>query len=149
MRRKSPGFTLMELMITVAILSVLASMVVVKLGDALEKTKEGATKGNLGTIMAAISVYYGDNSGIFPVDIATQSFSPYLRSIPPVLVTHSKSGFHLSGTVTSVLLVSTLIDSAIPTGTDGWKYNKKTGNVWVYNSQTDTMGRVYSMYGYE
>ena len=149
MRPKKAGFTLIELMITVSILAILGAMVMVRFNDMLEKTKEGATKGNLGQIMAAVAVYYGDNTGLFPNDITAQTFRNYLAKIPPVLVTHYKSGFQLAGSLTTVTMVSTAVDSSIPTGTDGWKYNRKTGNIWVYNSQTDTLGAVYSMYGYQ
>jgi prepilin-type N-terminal cleavage/methylation domain-containing protein len=149
MRQRTRGFTLVELMLTVGILAILSAGVAVKFADIMEKTKEGGTKGNLGTIMAAISVYYGDNNGIFPNDITAQSFITYLSKIPKVTVTHPKSGFQLSGTANSIATVYTAINAPIATNGDGWKYNSKTGDVWINNSQTDTLGKVYSMYGYE
>jgi len=149
MTQKTHGFTLVELMLTVGILAILSAGAVVKFGDIMEKTKEGGTKGNLGTIMAAISVYFGDYNGLFPNDITAQTFNTYLARIPRVTVMHPKTGFHLSGTVNTIMTVSTAVNATIGTNTDGWKYNIKTGDVWVNNSQTDTNGRVYSMYGYE
>jgi prepilin-type N-terminal cleavage/methylation domain-containing protein len=149
MRQKNPGFTIIELMITVALLGILSGAVAGKFGDIMEKTKEGGTKGNLGTIMAAISVYYGDSNGLFPDNITAQTFQTYLARIPRVTVTHPKTGFHLSGTANTIMTAYTTRNVTIGTDTDGWKYNSKTGDVWVNNSQTDTLGRVYSMYGYE
>ena len=65
-RRGEKGFTLIELMIVVAIIGILAAIAIPKFAQMLEKSREGATKGNLGAIRSAVSIYYGDKEGVWP-----------------------------------------------------------------------------------
>jgi prepilin-type N-terminal cleavage/methylation domain-containing protein len=148
--KKLQGFTLIELMIVVAIIGILAAVAVPRFSDMLEKAREGATKGNAGAIKSAISIYYGDTSGVWPNDL-TRGFSRYLDDIPAVKITHpgTMGGITLVGNVTSVLNTSGTAYTAIATNGDGWRYNSSNGDIWVNNSQTDLKGVVYSMYGYE
>lgn len=145
--RKQKGFTLIELMIVVAIIGILAAVAIPKFAQMLEKAREGATKGNVGAMKSAVSIYYGDNTGVYPASLTDVLFKNYLSAIPPVKVTHSGVANTLAGTATDVEYVA--VDAAIAANTDGWKYNTVSGNVWVNNSQTDTKGTTYSMYGYE
>jgi general secretion pathway protein G len=148
--RKQKGFTLIELMIVVAIIGILAAVAIPKFAQMLEKAREGATKGNVGAIKSAVSIYYGDNTGAFPQSLTDASFKNYLAAIPPVKATHSGVAFVLVGTATTVSVVTESVPFVtIATNTDGWKYNYASGDVWVNNSQTDTKTVAYSMYGYE
>lgn len=78
------GFTLIELMIVVAIIGILAAIAIPKFADLINKSKEGATKGSLASIRSAIQVYYGDNEGWFPADtLACLTVNAkYLSAIP-------------------------------------------------------------------
>ena len=60
------GFTLIELMIVISILGVLATIAIPKFANLIRKSREGATKGNLGSIRSAITIYYANNEGVFP-----------------------------------------------------------------------------------
>ena len=75
--------------------------------------------------------------------------------MPPVKVRagHVGSTNKLAGTVITVVVdtdraLATKVDNIPATG-DGWRYNNKSGDVWVNNSQNDTKGVSYSLYGYE
>ncbi len=64
--KRANGFTLIELMIVVAIVGILAAVAVPKFADLVRKANEGATKGNLGAIRSAVTIYYAEQSGVFP-----------------------------------------------------------------------------------
>jgi len=57
------GFTLIELMIVVAIIGILAAIAIPQFAQLVAKSQEGATKGNLGTLRSSLSIYYGDLEG--------------------------------------------------------------------------------------
>src|SRR5438270_8147958 len=89
-KRKSLGFTLIELMIVVAIIGILAAVAIPKFASMIRKSQEGATKGALGAVRSALSIYYADNEGNYPGDdlaILTTN-AKYLAAIPPVTLSN-------------------------------------------------------------
>src|SRR5262249_14089930 len=62
----SKGFTLIELMIVVAIIGILAAIAIPQFANLVSKSQEGRTKANLGTLRSALSIYYGDTEGWYP-----------------------------------------------------------------------------------
>ena len=69
LNRSKKGFTLIELMIVVAIIGILAAVAVPKFADLVTKSKEASSKGVLGAIRSAISIYYGDTEGTYPTNV--------------------------------------------------------------------------------
>ena len=65
------GFTLIELMIVVAIIGILAAVAVPKFADLVTKSKEASVKGALGAVRSALSIYYGDTEGTYPSNLFT------------------------------------------------------------------------------
>jgi prepilin-type N-terminal cleavage/methylation domain-containing protein len=55
-RNKQKGFTMIELMIVVAIIGILAAIALPKFADMIEKSREGSTKGNIGALKSANSI---------------------------------------------------------------------------------------------
>ena len=88
------GFTLIELMIVVAIIGILAAIAIPKFADLINKSKEGATKGSLSSVRSAIQVYYGDNEGWFPVDslACLTANAKYLSEIPKAKLPNTGHG---------------------------------------------------------
>jgi general secretion pathway protein G len=84
MAKVRQGFTLIELMIVVAIIGILAAIAIPKFADLINKSKEGATKGALSSVRSALQVYYGDNEGWFPADDLTvlTANAKYINAIP-------------------------------------------------------------------
>src|ERR1700674_37573 len=79
----SRAFTLIELMIVVAIIGILAAIAIPKFASLIRKSSEGATKGQLGSIRSALSIYYGDMEGQFPNTWYALTISgKYLAAIP-------------------------------------------------------------------
>ena len=150
MKKRELGFTLIELMIVVAIIGILAALALPKFAQLVEKSREAATKGNLNSMRSAISIYYGDKEGIYPGILdcsATSDFSKYLETIPPVKATHSGIG---SGTVDSPsgTMVLGTTDEDIDAAGSGWRYNANNGHIFVNSNVTDSKEMPYSTYGY-
>ncbi len=86
-KQRPLGFTLIELMLVVALLSILSAVVVVRVGKGIRKSQEAMTKGNLGALRSALSIYYADNNGVYPQDsnddlASLTMFGKYLKDIP-------------------------------------------------------------------
>ncbi|HVO33630.1 MAG TPA: hypothetical protein VMU17_06925, partial [Elusimicrobiota bacterium] len=137
--------------ITVVILGVLAAIAISQFGSLMLKSNEAQTKGNLGSLRAAISIYYGDNDSFYPSDDLTSltSDAKYLdkmvaANLPP---TTNNVGHGVSSAVTTVNL-----QTGNPGDNGGWAYDNtnpevssRWGNVVVSCSHQDLQGAVWSM----
>ena len=137
---KASGFTLIELMIVVAIIGILAAIAIPKFASLIRKSSEGASKGNLGAIRSALSIYYGDMEGQYPVQLSALTIQgKYLASVPMA----KAPSYHPD--------LSTETDAATVGDSGGWYFDNVTGdanigNVWVGCTHTDTKGSVWSSY---
>jgi prepilin-type N-terminal cleavage/methylation domain-containing protein len=149
-RLKAKGFTLIELMIVVAIIGILAAIAIPRFAQMLEKSREGSTKGNLGALKSAASIYYGDTQGLWPTTVNTNSvyaFSRYLDNVSPVKVTGS---FVAGASSPAGAKVTSTTMSSVPTASStGWLYDSSFGNVYVNSTVRDSKAIPYSFYGFE
>jgi len=80
-KRGSPGFTLMEMVIVMAIIGILASIVAPMVMTALTRAREATLQQDLKTMRKLIDDYYGDK-GVFPPSLQVLVTQGYLRAIP-------------------------------------------------------------------
>jgi general secretion pathway protein G len=82
------GFTLIELMVVVALISVLAGMGVVQYRHAVVRTKEAVLREDLFRMRDAIDQYYADKTK-YPASLETLVAEGYLRQVPKDPITNS------------------------------------------------------------
>lgn len=62
------GFTLMELMIVIAIIGVLVAIALPKMAKSTHTAEVATAKANIRTVMGALEVYAADHDGKYPAD---------------------------------------------------------------------------------
>jgi general secretion pathway protein G len=88
-RRHEAGFTLIELMIVMAIIGVLATMAIPSFVTAIKHAREAVLKEDLQTMRAAIDSYTMDKQKA-PQALDDLVQEGYLRSVPEDPMTHAK-----------------------------------------------------------
>ena len=149
------AFTLVELMIVVVIIGILAAIAIPKFADMVDKSKEGATKGQLTALRGALNVYYSDNEGKFLVypttgaDI-TSDFQSVM--VPKYISEVGKTKLPKTpcGEVNTVKNIDTSTTTQFDT-TGGWAYNgfgtnSKWGEIKVNCTANDLKGNPWTSY---
>jgi len=152
-RRKSCGFSLLELVIVVAIVAILGTIAIPRMSRGSAGANDSALKGDLAVLRNAIDLYSAEHGGAYPTvanivnqltqytDDAgaaqaakdgTHIYGPYVRKVPPLTVGARKN--------------STGIAAADAAGI-GWIYTEATGDIRANTTtETDAAGTLYSSY---
>jgi general secretion pathway protein G len=133
-RKRSQGFTLVEILIVVVILGILAAIVIPQFTSASEAAKGSSLISQLQTIRSQLELYQVQHNGQYPNlltswnqltgttdaagDVAGSDFGPYLQQPP-------RNPFFSGAAATQV------------TDTSGGEQYAATG--WAYNPTTGTM----------
>ena len=157
--KRSKGFTLIELMIVVAIIGILAAVAIPKFADLVTKSKEAAVKGSLGAVRSAVSIYYGDTEGTYPTNLFVGlttggRYMPAisgLASLGMIDIPKTKTGNpgHLYGSVNDPRLVkegdATDANDATPFYfVNGAVTTTRNGELFINCSHNDTKGNIWS-----
>lgn len=146
--RQWSGFTLVELLIVVLILSILAALVIPAFGGPSLAAREAALMQNLTTLRTAIEIYKLQHQGCYPTgndnDVVDQltkqtdidgnagvDYGPYLRTGIP------RNPFNGLNNLKVVKLPSPSNDSS------GWYYDKDTGEIRANTAGTGPSGTDY------
>lgn len=79
--QKSGGFTLIEVLVVLAIVATLLSLVTPRYFDTVDRARETSLKHSLITMRDAIDKYYSD-TGIYPDTLDDLVARKYLRAVP-------------------------------------------------------------------
>ena len=82
------GFTLIELMVVLAIIATLLSLTAPRYFHSIDKSKEAALRADLNGMRDAIDKYFGDHAK-YPDTLDDLVAKKYLRNIPPDPLTGS------------------------------------------------------------
>lgn len=74
------GFTIVELLVVVAIIGILAAIILVSLGNARKNGRDNQRVANINTIASALSTYYADNHS-YPTALSGIP-AAYLAALP-------------------------------------------------------------------
>jgi general secretion pathway protein G len=88
--RDAPGFTLVELLVVISMISVLAAMGMVQYKNSVRRTQEVTLKHDLFHMRDAIDQYYADK-GKYPASLDSLVSDGYMRRIPEDPITQSSS----------------------------------------------------------
>ena len=86
--KSASGFTLIELMIVIALISVLAGMGVVQYKNGVQHAAESVLRTDLFRMRDAIDQYYADKNK-YPASLDTLVSDGYMRKVPDDPITHS------------------------------------------------------------
>ncbi|MFH2204493.1 MAG: RDD family protein [Elusimicrobiota bacterium] len=136
----------------VFILGILAAIAIPNFTRSAQSARESATKGNLGAMRAALSIYYGDQDGFYPETPAVLTRDGrYLTSIPsantpPHHPQNSQVVLYDGATCDGQEIISTNLQDS-----GGWGYISAPnspchGMLFVDCSHTDSKGSTWNNY---
>ena len=89
------GFTLVEMLVVLAILALLLTLAAPKYFNSIERAKEAALKQDLNILRDSIDKYYADN-GRYPATLDDLVDKKYIRSLPIDPITNSSDTWLLT-----------------------------------------------------
>jgi len=125
--KNKKGFTLVELVIVIAILGILALYALPKYQGVIKEARSSEAKAQLGSFRSALGIYYAKNHGVYPSLTTVQNGDIFADgTVPEVEVTLSDGSVSRSAAVNE--------NGAITPDGDGDATDDVGGNGgWVYD----------------
>lgn len=166
---KNKAFTLVELLIVVAILGIMAAIVIPSFQGNVVQAKESASKTNLGTMRTQIELYKIYHNS-FPPGYVNGTGDSVATAVLQLIETTNEAGETSSSTVRTVqypygpylkkipenpynklssiayVTVATEFSAAVDGTSSGWLYKKETGEIVINWTGTDRGGVAYYSY---
>jgi len=149
------GFTLIELMLVVAIIALLAAISVPKFANLVTKSREASLRGKLGSVRSAITLYYVDMDGEGPGGgnnihinhpvFGTDLVPKYLDEIPMVTIPTAPS----HAAANRSLGLATADWPPNPAGPGNCAYHAAffaAPTTFILCTHSDSLGRIWSQY---
>lgn len=135
------GYTLIELMIVVAIIGILASVAIPKFAQTVRNANEATTLGNLGVLRSALAIYNAETEGGSPSNFSALT-PKYLAAIPPKFT----PPYHPAGNTVGYGTLADMTDAH-----EDWFYfnvvgDPNYGRVVVNCVHSDLKGNMWSSY---
>ena len=166
---RNKAFTLVELIIVVAILGIMAAIVIPSFQGNVAQAKESASKTNLGTMRAQIELYKIHHNGIPPgysnggaadeatlvyqftatstvagaISVSTVPADPFLYG--PYVKKIPKNPYNNLSNIADVAL-ATAFSAAADGTSSGWLYKRETGEIALNYTGADSQGVAYTDY---
>lgn len=81
MKKKNLGFTIIELLVVIAIIGVLAAIVLINVTRYIDKGKDSAAQGDLGTLFTNAITFYNENGNFEDINDENDGDPDYLNVI--------------------------------------------------------------------
>ena len=98
-RKHRAGFTLIELMLVVAIIGLISAIAIPKFANLIDKAKEATIKGTMGATRSAMTIYYADSEGIVPssIHLLVPRYMPTITKYPEtsLMTGHNPGTFNI------------------------------------------------------
>lgn len=130
--KKKAGFTLIELIMVIAILAILATVSIPKFIDLTIEAKKSGAQGGLGSIRSAVAISYAQS--------ITTGTATYPSSVTTSLFADSQIPENPLNSLTSVGNVTAAPAGTGTSATDGWWYITASGRVGAYSDGTVDAG---------
>ena len=131
-RNDQRGFTLIELVIIIAVLGIIAAVAIPKYVDMISDAKESACKGALGGLRSGISIYYANTalktgSATWPDIDSMQTVGVVMaQGLPP-------NPYQVDANAPDSIVTGVTKGTIVGTR-GGWAYKPSSGEIWPNTS---------------